>query len=53
MSLQALKVLYLSVVLGRRIPNPGVSGSKSLGGSKVNSAFHLSEVDQKIIKNSW
>ena len=28
------------------IPNPGVPCSKPLGGSKVDSAFHLSEVDK-------
>ena len=34
--------------LGRWIPNPGVPGSKSLGDSKVNSAFYPSEVDQMV-----
>ena len=34
-------------------PNPGVPGSKSLTGSKVNSAVHLSEVDKISTKNLW
>ena len=32
---------------------PELPGSKPLGGSKVNSAFHLFEVDQLITSNSW
>ena len=32
--------------LGRWIPNLGVSCSKPLGGSKVDAAFHPSEVDK-------
>ena len=32
--------------LKRWIPNPGVPCSKPLGGSKVDSAFHSSEVDK-------
>ena len=31
----------------------GITGSKPLGGSKVNSAFHPSEVDQMTARNSW
>ena len=31
--------------LGRWIPNPGVPSSKPMGGSKVEPAFHPSEVD--------
>ena len=30
-----------------------VLGSKLLGGSKVSSAFHPSEVDQLSTRNSW
>ena len=33
-------------LLGRWIPNPEVPDSKSLGGSKVDSAFHPFVVDQ-------
>ena len=32
--------------------NPEVPDLKTLGGSKVNSAFHLSAVDQMSAKNS-
>ena len=39
--------------LGRWIPNPGVPGSKSLGDSKVNSAFYPSEVDQMGTRTYW
>ena len=39
--------------LGRWIPNPGVPGSKSLGDSKVNSAFYPSEVDQMGTRAYW
>ena len=42
--------------LERRIPNPGVPGSKPLGGSKVDSAFHSSEVGneyQEILETEW
>ena len=35
------------------IPNPGVSCSKPMGGSKVDSAFHPSEVDKMSIRNFW
>ena len=35
------------------IPNPGVSCSKALGGSKVDSAFHPSEVDKMSTRNFW
>ena len=34
--------------LERWIPNPGVPISKSLGRSKVDSAFHPSEVDKLV-----
>ena len=35
------------------IPNQGVPFSKPLGGSKVDSAFHLSEVDKISTRNFW
>ena len=34
-------------------PNPGVPCSKPLGGSKVDSAFHPSEVDKMSTRNLW
>ena len=37
--------------LRRWIPNPGVRYSKPLCGSKVNSAFHLSEVNKTSDRN--
>ena len=37
----------------RWIPNPGVMCLKPLGGSKVDSAFHFSEVDKMNIRNFW
>ena len=37
----------------RGIPDPGVPGSKPLGGFKVNSALYPSEVDQLSTRNSW
>ena len=37
----------------RWIPNPGVPCSKPMGGSKVDSAFHPSEVDEMSTRNSW
>ena len=33
--------------------NPGVSLSKPLSGSKVNSAFHPSEVNKMSTRNFW
>ena len=33
--------------------NPGVLCSKPLGGSKVDSAFHPSEVDEMSTRNFW
>ena len=39
--------------LRRWVPNPGVLCSKPLGGSKVNLAFHPSEVDQMSTRNFW
>ena len=35
------------------ISNPGVPCSKPLGGSKVDSDFHLSEVDKMSTRNIW
>ena len=35
------------------IPNPGVPCSKPLGGSKLNSAFHPSEVDKMSTRTFW
>ena len=35
------------------IPNPGVPCSKPPGGSKVDSAFHPSEVDKMSTSNFW
>ena len=40
-------------MLSRWIPNPGVPCSKPLGGSKVDSAFHPSEVDKMSTRNFW
>ena len=37
--------------LRRWISNPGVPCSKTLGGSKVDSAFHPSDVDQMSTRN--
>ena len=34
-------------------PNPGIPDSKTLGGSKVNSAVHPSEVDKISTRNLW
>ena len=39
--------------LMRWISNPGVPFSKPLGGSKVDSAFHSSEVDKMNTRNFW
>ena len=38
--------------LGCWIPSPKVPGSKPQGGSKVDSAFYPSKVDQMSIRNS-
>ena len=49
--------ICIIVPLRRWIPNPGVPCSKPLGGSKVDSAFHPSEVDkneyQKFLGTQW
>ena len=34
-------------------PSPGVPCSKPLGGSKVDSVFHPSEVDKMSTRNFW
>ena len=39
--------------LRRYIPNPGVPYSNPLVGSKIDSAFHPSEVDQMNTRNFW
>ena len=39
-------------VVRRWIPNPEVPGSKPLGGSKVHSAVHPSEIDQMSTRTS-
>ena len=39
--------------LRRWITNPGVPCSKPLGGSKVDSAFHPSEVDKMSTRKFW
>ena len=39
--------------LKRWIPNPRVLCLKHVGGSKVDSAFHPSELDQMITRNFW
>ena len=36
-----------------RIPNPVVPCSKPLGGSKVDSAFHPSEIGKMSTRNFW
>ena len=41
------------MVRSLRIPNPGIPGSKSLGGSKYDLSFYPSEVDQISTRNSW
>ena len=39
--------------LRRWTPSPGVPCSKPLGGSKVDSVFHLSQVDKMSTGNFW
>lgn len=50
-----LELLFFETVLwlGRLIVNPGALGSKLLGSTKVNSAFHLTEVNQMDTRYSW
>ena len=50
---EILKKRLATQWLRRWIPNPGVPCSKPLGGSKVNSAFHPSEVDKMSNMNFW
>ena len=38
---------------GAGFPNPGFPCSKALGGSKVYSTFHPSEVDKMSTRNLW
>ena len=45
--------IFFSQWLGHWIPIPGVQGSKPLGGSKVDLAFHPSEVNQMSTRTSW
>ena len=35
------------------VPNVGFPGSKLLGGSEIDLAFHLSEMDQMSTRTSW
>ena len=61
--LNPLSVLFECIILNpltamakwlrRWIPNPGVPCSKPLGGSKVDSVFHPSEVDKMSTRNFW
>ena len=39
--------------LSRWISNPGVPCSNPLGGSKVDSVFHSSEVDKMSTRDIW
>ena len=50
-----LELLFFETMLwlGRLILNPGALGSKLLGSIKVNSAFHLTEVNQMDSRYSW
>ena len=41
------------MVLRRLIPNPGAPSSEPLDGTKVDSAFHPSEVDKTSNRNFW
>ena len=45
--------ISILIKLRHWIPNPGVLCSKPLGGSKVDPAFHPSEVDKMSTKNFW
>ena len=48
-----IKVVVDGLVFRRWISNPGVPCSKPLGGSKVDSAFHPSEVNKMSTRNFW
>ena len=41
------------LVVKALVPNPGVPCSKPLGGFKVDSAFHPSEVGKISTRNFW
>ena len=45
--------LPMAYWLRRWIPDAGVLCSKPLGGSKVDSGFHPSEVDKMSTRNFW
>ena len=47
--------LYINMTEWLRywIPNPGVLCLKPLGGSKIDSAFHPSEVNKISTRNIW
>ena len=52
----SLSIVFLFILhkwLRCWIPNPGVPWSKPLGGFKVDSAFHPSEVVKMSTKNIW
>ena len=44
---------YINPPFTGLFPNPGVPCSKPLAGSKVDSAFHPSEVDKMSTRNFW
>ena len=46
-------MLWEAIYWQDEIPNPGVPCSKPLGGSKVDSAFHPSEVDKVSTRTFW
>ena len=48
-----LKFRIVAVMASHWIPNPEVLGSKPLGSSKVDSAFHPSRVPEMSTRNSW
>ena len=48
-----MNLMPMAYWLSRWIRNPGVPSSKPLGGSKVDSAFHPSEVDKMSTWNFW
>ena len=47
------KFRIVGVMASHWIPNLEVLDSKPLGGSKVDSAFHPSKVDEMSTRNSW
>ena len=52
-SIKAFSEIEKLIAIRHWIPNPGVLCSKPLGGSKVDSAFHPSEVDKMSTRNFW